>query len=73
VHGSLHYRVREREGQAAEPVLQLSESEFALEAMALLAVADALGDDLRDIEITLPGLDAVYASLTGGRAQQDAA
>lgn len=41
--------------------------------MAVLRAVVALGEDVRDLEITLPDLDRIYASFTGAPAALDAA
>ncbi len=41
--------------------------------MTVLRAVAALGDDVRDLEMTLPGLDAIYASFTGAPATLEAA
>ena len=46
---------------------------LAADKMSALRAAAALGEDVRDIAITLPDLDTIYAHLTGGRAEKDAA
>ncbi len=55
----------------------ISPDELVLECsvadkMSAVRAAAALGDEVRDLEVILPDLDAVYASLTGGKPAKEA-
>jgi Cu-processing system ATP-binding protein len=45
----------------------------APDKMAILRTIAALGDDITDLEVILPGLDAIYATFTGSDAKDAAA